>query len=685
MKLIIAEKPSVAKAICPVVGASAGKDGYTEGNGYIVSWCFGHLIGLCKPEKYEQWNGKWGFEQLPMIPEKWKFEIKEDCAKQFKILKTLMNSNEVTEIICATDADREGECIFRYVYKIAGCKKPVKRLWVSSLEETAIREGLRKMKDGSEYDRLYYAGFSRAKADWLVGMNATRLFRLRYRAKLNLGRVKTPTLAMIVKRDSDVKNFVKQKFFTVEIDCGNFVAVSERIDDENTAEKIAQACNGKNAVVTELKKEIKTSNPPKLFDLTALQREANKQFGYTAKQTLDALQHLYEAKLSTYPRTDSQYLTDDMEQTAVKIVSCVYQKFPEFDTRIPYQPDVKRCINNKKVTGHHAILPTEKITTADLSELPEEQKNVLMLISAQLVLATGTPHKYESVKIKVNCEKTDFTASGKTVKENGWKAIEEKVKIALKNKNSDSGQSDEKPLPEIEQEQVFKNVSAKKSLHWTAPPKPYTEDTLLSAMEHAGLENYDDETEKKGLGTPATRAMIIESLVKEGFVERQGKQISATETGVNLINCCPEELKSPKLTSDWEMKLQQIEHGKYKSADFMNEINSFLNEICKKYGSEDENSVFAESDSGLGSCPNCGKTVRKGKFGFYCTGKCGMNIAKVFGTELSENQVKSLLSGKKISYTSNGRKTVVLPKAVRNDYQGKTYFRWETESAKTAK
>lgn len=680
MKLVIAEKPSVAKAICPVLGAITKKNGYMEGNGYIVSWCFGHLVGMYMPNDYgEQWSGKWSFEQLPMLPETWKFKINSGCAEQFKVLKTLMSDSNITEIICATDADREGECIFRYVYRLAGCRKPVKRLWVSSLEESAIRDGMKKLKSSTEYDNLFNAGFSRAKADWIVGMNASRLFSIRYRTPLNLGRVQTPTLAMIVKRDSDVKNFVKQKFFTVDLNCGNFIAVSERIDDENKAVKISDLCNGKNAVVAELKKEIKTANPPKLFDLTTLQREANKQFGYTAQQTLDYLQSLYEAKLATYPRTDSQYLSDDMEQTATKVISDVYSVFPEFNSRISYTPDVKRCINNKKVSGHHAILPTEKITKTDLSKLPEEQKNILMLISAQLLLATGIPHKYEFVKIIVNCENTPFFATGKTIKENGWKAIEERVKAVLKNKNSIEESENNISLPDIEKGQIFSNVSAKKSEHFTAPPKPYTEDTLLSAMEHAGLENYDENSEKKGLGTPATRAATIEGLVTHGFAQRKGKQISATEKGVNLINCCPEEVKSPKLTADWEMQLQQIEHGKYSAENFINEIISFVQELCKKYGISDSNNTFVSAPEKIGNCPKCKKEVIKGKFGFYCTGKCGMNISKVYGKELTETQIKKLLNGKEISYTANDKKTIVLPKVVQNDYNGKTYFQWDTK------
>lgn len=680
MKLIIAEKPSVAKAICPVVGTLTKKNGCMEGKGYIVSWCFGHLVGMCMPDDYgEKWAGKWSFEQLPIIPEAWKFKINSGCAEQFRILRTLMSDSNIDEIICTTDADREGECIFRYVYRLSGCRKPVKRLWVSSLEESAIRKAMQNMKSMSDYDNLFSAGFSRAKADWLVGMNASRLFSVRYRTPLNLGRVQTPTLAMIVRRDSDVKNFVKQKYFTVDLNCGSFTAVSERIDDENAAQKTTDLCNGKNAVAAEVKKEIKTVNPPKLFDLTTLQREANRQFGYTAQQTLDALQSLYEAKLATYPRTDSQYLSDDMEQTAIKAISDVYSVFPEFNSGIACTPDVKRCINNKKVSGHHAILPTEKIRTADLSTLPDEQKNILMLISVQLLFATGIPHKYESVQITVNCENTLFTAVGKTVREIGWKAIEERVKSVLKNKNSDDKTDITKPLPDISQGQIFNNVSAKKSEHFTAPPKPYTEDTLLSAMEHAGQEDYDENAEKKGLGTPATRAGTIEGLIKKGYAERKGKQISATEKGVNLINCCPDEVKSPKLTADWEMQLQQLEHGEFSAEMFMNGIVIFIQELCKKYGSADENAVFSVNSETIGNCPNCGKPVRKGKFGYYCTGKCGMNIAKVYSKELTETQLKKLLEGKQISYTYNDKKTIVIPEAATNKYQGKTYIQWKTK------
>lgn len=682
MKLIIAEKPSVARAIAPVLGANTKKDGYTEGNGYIVSWCFGHLVGLYMPNDYcEKWAAKpWNFGMLPMLPDMWKFKVSKDCKEQFNILKKLLNDGNVDEVICATDADREGECIFRYVYNLSGSKKPVKRLWVSSLEESAIKDGFAKLKNGSDYDNLYNAGFCRAKADWLVGMNGSRLFSVRYNSRLNTGRVQTPTLAMIVKRDYDVKNFVKQKYFTVELDCGSFIASSDKIEDESKASELIAKVSGKTAIAAEVKKEVKTVNPPKLYDLTTLQREANKQFGYTAQQTLDYLQALYEGKLSTYPRTDSQYLSDDMEQTARDMVKTVYSVFPEFGA-VPQSADIKRCINNKKVTGHHAVIPTANIENTVLSSLPEGQKNILKLISAKLIMAVSEPHKYETVKIKVTCENTDFNANGKTVIENGWKSVEEKVKSVLKSKNTDDEEKDDtKSLPEITQGNSFENVTADKSEHWTSPPKPFTEDTLLSAMEHAGQDNYDDDTEKKGLGTPATRAGTIEGLVQHGYAERKGKKITATEKGVNLINVVPDEVKSPKLTADWEMQLQQIERGEYSADSFMDNITSFVKEICTKYGAVDSSVNFGGSQSEtLGKCPKCGKEIKKGKFGFYCTGKCGMNVAKVYGKELTESQLLKLLSGKEISYTANGKKTIVVPEVVQNNYNGKTYFIWRTK------
>ena len=665
--LIIGEKPSVSRAISAVVGASSTKKGYTEGNGYIVSWCVGHLVGLKYPNDYGNgWDQKWSFSQLPMIPENWQFQVTDSTKAQYNLLKSLMNKDDVTEIICATDADREGECIFRYVYNMARCRKPVKRLWVSSLEESAIRKALTTMKPMSAYDNLFNAGYARARADWLVGMNGSRLFSVRYGGKLNIGRVQTPTLAMIVQRDAEVNGFIKQKYYTADLNCGEFILSSARIDDENAADTLVSACYGNTVTISSVKREVKTDKAPKLYDLTTLQREANKALGYTAQQTLDYTQSLYEGKLVTYPRTDSQYLSDDMAQTALAVAKLCDTYF---GFGISHTPDITKVINNSKVSGHHAIIPTSGIATADLSSLPSGEKNILTLIATKLICATAPAHKYEAVKLTGICNGTEFTATGRTVLEMGWKAYA---------KQSDK-KNEENALPAVSEGQTF-TVAASKGEHFTSPPKPYTEDTLLSAMERAGNEDYDEDTEKKGLGTPATRAATIEALVKNGYVERVGKQLRATDKGKELVTVVPDEVKSAKLTAEWESKLQQIEHGSLPEAVFMSGITQFITEMCGKYGSVDKS--VSLSDGGnepIGKCPKCGAEVVKGKFGFYCKGKCGMNIAKVYGVELSDVQVKGLLDGKSTSYTSKGKKTIVRPEIVENPYNGKMYYQWKTE------
>jgi len=668
--LIVGEKPSVSRAISAVVGASSAHKGYTEGNGYIVSWCVGHLVGLKFPNDYGNgWEQKWSFSQLPMIPDKWQFQVTDSTKAQYDLLKNLMNKDEVTEIICATDADREGECIFRYVYNMARCRKPVKRLWVSSLEESAIRKALSIMKPMSAYDNLFNAGYARARADWLVGMNGSRLFSVRYGGKLNIGRVQTPTLAMIVQRDTEVNGFVKQTYFTADLNCGAFTLSSARIDDEKSADALVSACDGCTVTISSVKREVKTDKAPKLYDLTTLQREANKGFGYTAQQTLDYTQSLYEGKLVTYPRTDSQYLSDDMAQTAFDVAKLCDTYF---GFGISHIPDIKKVINNSKVSGHHAIIPTSGISTADLSSLPTGEKNILTLIATKLICATAPAHKYEAVKLTGICNGTEFTATGRTILDMGWKAYA---------KQSDK-KNDEKSLPAVSEGQTF-IVTASKGEHFTSPPKPYTEDTLLSAMERAGNEDYDEDTEKKGLGTPATRAATIESLVKNGYVERDGKQLRATDRGKELVKVVPDEVKSAKLTAEWESKLQQIEHGSLPEAVFMSGIQQFIAEMCRKYGAVDKS--VSLSDGGhepIGKCPKCGGEVVKGKFGWYCKGKCGMNIAKVYGISLSDAQVKGLLDAKSTSYTSKGRKTIVRPEIVENPYNGKTYYQWKTERGK---
>lgn len=679
MKLIIAEKPSVAKSIAAAIGASQKAAGCIKGNGYIVSWCFGHLIGLYMPNDYgENWAGDWNLSQLPMIPEKWRFKILKGCGEQYKIVKELMNSNEVSEIICATDADREGECIFRYVLYSTGTKKPVKRLWVSSLEEKSIKDGLSNMTDLSHYNSLFNAGFSRAKADWLIGMNGTRLFTLRYGTKLTLGRVQTPTLAMLVKRYFDVKNFVKEKYFTVDIDCGSFKAKSEKIDSQDKARELFTLVCGKKATVKSVDREEKKANPPKLFDLTTLQREANKYFGYTAAQTSDYMQKLYEAALVTYPRTDSQYITDDMENTAISCVHAVYKVFTEYGSE-PETFSVNRCINNKKVEGHHAILPTVKIAETDVGTLPFGQQNILRLVSARLIMAVGEVSVYEVNKIVVDCENNDFSATGKKIISAGWKDTESAVNAVLRTSKTDDEEEAEAEniLPDVVVGQTFNNISAEVSEHWTAPPKLYTESSLLSAMERAGNEEYDDETEKKGLGTPATRAAIIEGLVKNSYIERKGKKIIPTDKGIELINVVPEEIKSPKLTADWEMQLQQIEKGRYSADSFLHGIKAYVVELCDKYAVRSENPAFtATSSINLGNCPKCGKEVKYGKYGAYCTGRCGMVIGTVYGHKLTERQVSALLSGQIISFSEKSKKTVVQPAFRQNDYNGKTTYQW---------
>ncbi|MGN0678214.1 MAG: DNA topoisomerase 3 [Oscillospiraceae bacterium] len=690
MQLVIAEKPSVAQTIAKVLGANKRGDGCVEGNGYIVSWCVGHLVGLASPEIYDEKYKSWSFDNLPIIPEQWKFSITAATKKQFDILKKLMADDRVDELVCATDAGREGECIFRYVYNLVKCKKPYKRLWVSSMEDVAIREGFENLRSSSEYDNLYEAGLCRAKADWLVGMNGTRLFTVRYGATLNIGRVKTPTLAMIVDRDNKVKNFVKEKYYTVDLNCGEFTAYSEHIDNEAAVKEIVNACNGSSATVTNVKTEKKTANPPKLYDLTTLQREANRYYGYTAQQTLDYVQSLYEAKLCSYPRTDSQYITEDMKDTFVSAVEMA-KEFTGIKCSDSINP--LPVINNSKVSDHHALIITAeavKYAPPIPKELPSGEKNVLFLIAARMILASSAQHIYEATSVKLTCADTEFSAKGKVVLENGWKLQEQQLKSLIKNENiiADETQDNETALPKLSEGDIL-SVTADIAEHWTSPPKPFTEDTLLSAMETAGNSDYDEnaDVEKKGLGTPATRASIIEDLVKREYVERKKKQLVPTEKGINLINVVPDEVKSPKMTADWETRLQAIEKGKESSETFLEEICEYISGLVHSYGSVAEGGSFQrpqKASAAIGKCPNCGNDVKKGKFGFYCTGKCGMNIAKVYGKELTEAQLLKLLDGKEVIYSRNEKKTTVLPEceAYSCIKDGKEYsgFQWKTKS-----
>ena len=653
MRLVIAEKPSVAKSIAEVLGADSRQDGYFEGNNYLVSWCVGHLIELSQPESYgEQWK-KWTYESLPVNPINFEYEIKEDTKEQYSILYDLMHDVRVTEVVCATDAGREGELIFRLVYDMARCEKSMKRLWISSMEETAIREGFDNLKPGSEYDNLYHSALCRQEADWLVGINGTRLFTVLYGGKvLKVGRVQTPTLAMLVERESKIMNFKKEQYFMAHILCGGVDAVTERIDSKTEAEKIAGACLNGQALVTSVVKEEKTVAPPKLYDLTTLQRDANRLFGFTAKQTLEYTQSLYEKKLCTYPRTDSQFLSDDMQVTAENVIKAIFDTMT-FIPQVMFNPDIKRVLNSKKVTDHHAIIPTVEIADTDLSVLPETERKILFLVANRLLCATGDKHLFETVKAELSCGGYVFSASGKSVIKNGWKDFEEAFKKSFKTMEKEENalsEQEEKKLPELSEGMTFDGVQTKVSEHFTSPPKHFTEDSLLSAMERAGSEDMGDDVERKGLGTPATRADIIEKLVKDGFVKREKKQMIPTEDGIKLITVLPDVVKSPKLTADWENALTLVAKGELKRESFMADIVAMVKELIHTYHevSKEQKKMFAPEQEIFGKCPNCGGQIVKGKFGAYCTDKCGMNVSRIMGISLSDEQVKTLLSGKKI-------------------------------------
>lgn len=653
MELVIAEKPSVAQSIAAVLGATQRKDGYLEGNEYLVSWCVGHLVELAQPESYEEAWKKWSYKSLPIIPQEWQHEVKSDTKAQYQILKKLMHDDRVDAVVCATDAGREGELIFRLTYNMAGCRKPMKRLWISSMEESAIRDGFHNLRPGSDYDNLYHSALCRQEADWLVGINGTRLFTVLYGGKaLKVDRVQTPTLAMLVDRESKIMNFKKEAYYMAHIMGNGLDAVSEHISDKTEAGRIAGACENGQALVTSVVKEEKWVAPPKLYDLTTLQRDANRLFGFTAKQTLEYTQSLYEKKLVTYPRADSQYLSDDMEGTAKNVIEAIFNSLL-FEQNIMFNPDIKRILNSKKVTDHHAIIPTMEIIKQDLKAIPESEMKILSLCANRLLCATGEKHIYNSTKAEITCNNTVFKVSGKEVWKNGWKEFEDFFKNSYKTTEDKSDTEEEKKLPELREGMTIAVEQTRVSEHFTQPPKHYTEDSLLSAMERAGAEDMGDEVERKGLDTPATRADIIEKLVKDGFVKREKKQMIPTEDGMKLITILPDVVKSPKLTADWENELTLVSKGEVAAEQFMSGIEAMVSDLVKTYHSvsDEQKAMFGAGRGGqevLGKCPKCGADVVKGKFGAYCTGKCGMNVGKALGVTLSDSQVKSLLGGKKI-------------------------------------
>ena len=605
-KLVISEKPSVAKSVAKVLGATSRKEGYIEGGNYIVTWCVGHLAAMANAEVYDEKYAKWRYDDLPIVPQKWEYVPEKDKTKQFDVIRELMNRDDVDEIINACDAGREGELIFRTVYYLAGCTKTMKRLWISSMEDEAIREGMKNLRLGSEYDGLYRSALCRSRADWLVGINATRLFSILYHRKLNVGRVVSPTLSLIVQRVCDIDAFKPEPFYTVQLNCDNFTAFPERFKDRNEAEQILNSCKNHSVTVKSIERKEKSERPPLLFDLTTLQRTANRELGYTSQQTLDYLQSLYEKKLCTYHRTDSRYLTDDMvslipELTRISAKIC--------HTDVPLSLNTTIC-NSQKVTDHHAIVPTVSAISADISVLPTGEREILRLVSRQLLCAVSEPFRYAETVAVLDCAGHIFTVKGRETLADGWKAYTE-------------NEQNDKVLPELKEnvEYPVKSVSLKEGT--TTPPAHFTEDSLLYAMETAGKEDMPEEAERKGLGTPATRAAILEKLIRNGFVERKKSKKSVnlvpTHAAFSLITVLPEQLKSPLLTAEWEYRLKQIEHGELNADEFLSDIADMLSDLTKNYHAvQGAEVLFPSGRDVIGRCPRCGSEVTESKKGFFC-------------------------------------------------------------------
>ena len=620
-RLVIAEKPSVAKSLAAVLGAANRRDGYLEGNGWLVSWCLGHLAGLADAATYNPDYAKWRYDDLPILPESWRFTIAKDKRDQFDVLRTLLRREDVTEVVNACDAGREGELIFRTVYCLAGCTKPIRRLWISSMEDSAIREGFANLRPGSDYDGLHQAALCRAKADWLVGINATRLFSVLYHRTLNIGRVMSPTLALIVQREAEIDAFKPVPFYTVVLELPGFSVSGERMVDKAAAQQLKTACQGGTATVKKVERKEKSEKPPALYDLTTLQRDANRLLGYTAQQTLDYLQNLYEKKLCTYPRTDSRYLTSDMAASLSELVQLTAGALP-FAAGMEISCNAAQVINDKKVTDHHAVIPTRNLQSTDLSGLPVGEKAVLELVALRLLCAVAQPYTFAETAVVVECAGAEFAAKGRTVKQLGWRALDVAYRAGLKNAEPDKEIGD-KALPELSEGQTLPLSGAAVKEGKTTPPKHFTEDTLLSAMETAGKDDMPEDAERKGLGTPATRAGILEKLVSTGFLERKKSkkqvQLLPSHDAVSLITVLPEQLQSPLLTAEWEYRLGEIERGELAPEDFMAEITAMLKELVGTYqvikGSE---YLFAPPREVVGKCPRCGGEIAEMQKGFFC-------------------------------------------------------------------
>ena len=631
MKLVITEKPSVARSIAEVLGAAVKGNGCLSSAEHIISWCVGHLIELAPADTYDPKYAKWRREDLPILPDRWQYVVPKAKEKQLNVLRDLMARKDVDGIICATDAGREGELIFRIVYAYCGCTKPVQRLWISSMEESAIAQGFQTLKDGAAYDNLYQSALCRAQADWLVGINATRLFSVLYGQTLNVGRVQSPTLAMLVQREAAIAAFNPTPFYSVTIALNGFAATSDRLEDKAEAEKLQDACLDQTAVVKTVERKDKAEQPPKLYDLTTLQREANRLHGYTAQQTLDYVQSLYEKKLCTYPQTDSRYLTEDMAGGLPVLINAVAKVLPFMKGTAVYMNPVQ-VIDSAKVSDHHAIIPTLTMRGTDLDALPAGERAVLHMIAVRLICAVGNKHDYSETTVMLDCAGHAFTAKGKAILAPGWKEAEQRFRETLKQQPEDNKDDATKPLPILTEGQKFEVMVAAVKEGKTTPPKHFTEDTLLSAMETAGAEDMPEDAERKGLGTPATRAGIIEKLVKTSLVERKtakkAKYMLPTEKGAALIAVLPESLKSPVLTADWEEQLKQVERGALAATGFMNGIIAMTGELVQTYESEAD-MAFPSDRETIGICPRCGGRVTESKKGFSCENRtCGFILWK---------------------------------------------------------
>lgn len=617
-KLVISEKPLMGKSIAAVLGANNKKDGYMEGGGYIVSWCIGHLVALAEAAAYDEKYAVWKREELPILPATWKNIVLPGTKKQFDVLHRLMNSPDVESVVCATDAGREGELIFRLVYEMTGCAKPVERLWISSMEESAIRDGFQNLKPGAEYDRLYQAALCRSRADWLVGINATRLFSTLYHRTLNIGRVMTPTLALIVQREAEIAAFEPKPFYTVTVALSDFTVSSERMEDSAEADTLMTACTeADTATVKSVERKEKRENPPALYDLTTLQREANRLLGYTAQQTLDYMQSLYEKKLCTYPRTDSRYLTSNMEASLLVLINHIAKVMP-FAHGFKIMPRTEQVINDGKVTDHHAIIPTGTVSEDALASLPTGERSVLELISARLLCAVGQPYEYAETTVTVACAGHEFTAKGRAILNSGWKELDKNVHVV-----QDSEDTGPKSLPLMCEGQELDVVVSGIKEGKTTPPKHFTEDSILAMMETAGAQETPEDVERRGLGTPATRAAILEKLVSVGFIKRKKAKktvnLIPTQEGVALITIAPEQIQSPSMTAEWEHQLKQIERGELEPDTFMRDIAAMLTGLVRTSevisGAE---VLFPSKYESVGKCPRCGSVIADKKKGFFC-------------------------------------------------------------------